>query len=271
MFLLKRMGSAYRGIKAHDWALLSLETLCLIAGILIAFELNEWAASRNEARRHAMLMERLFEESENDVSFIRNMRDLLSEDREREKAFASELSEGQCPSDESFQALNTLSRYPALTAPTSVYQELMGAGGLSSIERRDVRDALTLFHTNFAWTQKQVDFFRAGRVVPVDDDDQRRRSRFDPTKDEPGIVNFDRRALCNDPTFHNKVVSATRNHVVFVSWFEEMLKDAINMCVKLGDSLGKTCVPKLGGPLRGEDADFAADTLAKMKSEKRAN
>ena len=50
--------------------------------------------------------------------------------------------------------------------------------------------------------------------------------------------------------------------------FEETLKDAINMCVKLGDSLGKACDPKWGGPLAGEDARFAAQTLAKMRNEK---
>lgn len=265
MFLLKRMGSAYRGIRAQDWALLSLETICLVAGILIAFELNEWAAGRNEARRHAMLMERLFDETENDISFIRGTRDMLDEHLVEEKAFAVALGGRTCPSDQHFQALTTVSRYPALSVPTSVYQELMGAGGLSSIDRLDVREALTLFHTNLAWTQGQVDFFRAGKVVPVDDDDPRRRSQFNPAQDEPGIVTFDRPALCGDPTFHNKVVSATRNHMVFVSYFDELLKDAINMCVTLGDSLGRACQPRLGGPLAGEDAKFAAQSLAKMR------
>lgn len=271
MFLLKRMGSAYRGIKPHDWALLSLETVCLVAGILIAFELNEWAAARNDARKHALLMERLFEETENDVSFIRATRDLLRDSLAEEKAFAATLSGRVCPSEKQFQALNTVSRYPALSAPTSVYQELMGAGGLSSIDRLDVRDALTLFHTNLAWTKGQVDFFRAGRVVPVDDDDPRRQSQFNPAKEEPAIVTFNRQALCDDPTFHNKVVSATRNHVVFVSYFEEILKDAIGMCVKLGDSLGKPCKPRFGGPLAGEDAEFAAQTLAETRKGKRKN
>lgn len=271
MFLLKRMGSAYRDIKAQDWALLSLETICLVAGILIAFELNEWAAGRNDARKHAMLMDRLFEETENDVSFLRGTRDMLREALAEEKALAVALNGTACPSDKHFQALNTVSRYPALSAPTSVYQELMGAGGLSSIDRLDVRDALTLFHTNLAWTKGQVDFFRAARVVPVDDDDPRRRSQFDPTKDEPGIVTFNRQALCGDPTFHNKVVSATRNHIVFVSYFEELLKDAINMCVKLGDSLGRTCQPRFGGRLAGDDAKFAAQVLAGMRKEKSAN
>ena len=271
MFLLSRMSRAYRGLNARDWALLSLETICLVAGIFIAFQLNEWAAGRNAARKHAMLMDRLFEETENDVTFIRAGRDTLRKNLADEKAFAVALGGDTCPSDKHFQALSTVHRYPALSTPTSVYQELMGAGGLSSIDRLDVRDGLTNFHTNLAWTQGQLDLFRAGRVVPVDDDDPRGRSRFSPNSDEPAIVTFNRQALCDDPAFHNKVVSATRNHMVFVSYLEELLKDAINMCVKLGDSLDRTCQPRYGGPLVGEDAEFAAQTLAAMRKEKSAN
>ena len=147
----------------------------------------------------------------------------------------------------------------------------MGAGGLSSIERRDVRDSLALFHTNLSWTQKQVDFFRDAKVVPIEDADIRMRARLEPAADEPEVVTFNRQALCGDQKFQNKVVSATRNHMVFVSYFEETLKDAINMCVKLGDSLGKACEPKWGGPLEGEDAKFAAQTLKKMRKAKTEN
>lgn len=271
MFLLKRMGSAYRGIMPHDWALLSLETFCLIAGVLIAFELNEWASNRNEAKRHDRLMERLFEEAENDVVFLRDMRNTLVEFRERESEFASSLSRDQCPSEKQFQALIGINRYPAMTAPTNVYQELMGAGGLSSIERRDVRDSIALFHTNLAWNQKQVDFFRDGRVEPISDGDIRMRIRFDPAADEPEMVTFNRRALCGDQGFKNRVATATRNHRVFISYFEEALKDAINMCVIIGDSIGKACEPRFGGPLTGEDAKFGAETLANIRKKQALN
>ena len=54
-----------------------------------------------------------------------------------------------------------------MIAPTSVYQELVGAGGLSSIERKDVRDHLAQFHLDLEWAQKQIDYFRALKVTPV--------------------------------------------------------------------------------------------------------
>jgi hypothetical protein len=39
MILLKRLGSSFGSIGGREWALLFLETLCVLAGILIAFEL----------------------------------------------------------------------------------------------------------------------------------------------------------------------------------------------------------------------------------------
>ena len=64
MILFSRVRDAFGEITKRDWALLSLETLGIIGGILIAFQLNEWASRRNEAARHQRMMERLFEESD---------------------------------------------------------------------------------------------------------------------------------------------------------------------------------------------------------------
>lgn len=268
MILFKRVRESVGKIEGREWALLSLETMGVLAGILIAFELQEWGARRSQAAKHEQLMQRLFEETGNDVSFVRNMRDTLKENLEREKKLAVGLAKGQCPPDEDFQALRTINRFPATSAPSYVYQELMGAGGLSSIGRRDVRDSLALFHTNLRWTEKQIDFFRSVKVDPVSDNDVRMRVRLDPANaDDPGVVTYDRTALCGDRAFQNRVAFAARNHMVFTSYFEETLKDAINMCVILGDSLGKACEPKWGGLLKGEDAKFAAEVIAKMRTD----
>jgi len=268
VLLFKRVGSAFRGIDGREWALLSLETMSVVAGILIAFELNEWATSRNEAARHDRLMERLLEESEIDLIVIRSFRDDLSTMLNREQDFAVKLAEGKCPTNPEFQAITTLPLMPALTVPTSVYQELMGAGGLSSIERKDVRDAVAQYYGNLEWTQRQIDYFRAARIKPIQEDDPRVKIHFDPKAEEPEVAAFDGRALCKDQGFKNRVASATRAHTVFVSYYQGMLENAISMCVRLGDSVGKECTPPHGGPLKGKDAEYAARVARKMAEEK---
>jgi hypothetical protein len=267
MILFKRVSESFNRIEGREWALLFLETVGVVAGILVAFELNEWAARRHSAANHRQLMERLLEESETDVAMLRDWRDRMTSILKPEQAFALSLARGQCPADRDFKAVQTLHLMPALTVPTSVYQELMGAGGLSSIDRKDVREHVARFHDTLAWTQGQVDYFRATRVTPVNEGDARVRIRFDPTADDPKVMTFDGPALCRDPAFENRVAAATREHTVFVSYYQGALEDAISMCMRLADSIGKTCMPSDGGPLKGDDADYAGKVVANMRED----
>jgi hypothetical protein len=268
MILFRRAAVAVSHIEDREWVLLALETVGVLAGILIAFSLQEWGTQRDQAAKHHELMERLFEESQGDVSVIRDLRNGLKPMINGEQAFAVRLANSECPADKDFQALTTLAIMPALTPPTSVYQELMGAGGLASIERKDVREHLAQFHTDLEWAQKQIDYFRAGVVIPVPVSDPRVRTRFDPTAEEPEVSTFDGHALCSDQAFKNRLAAATRSHSVYLSFFQGPLEDAISVCVRLGASLGHRCAPPFGGPLLDDDAKYANKVEAKMQQEK---
>jgi hypothetical protein len=266
MVLFPRARAALKRIEDREWLLLALETAGVLTGILIAFELQEWGAQRDQASKHHQLMERLLEESENDISVIRSMRDSLSEFVGREQAFSVVLAKGQCPADRDFDAVGTTMLMPALTAPTSVYQELMGAGGLSSIERKDIREKLASFHYDLEWGQKQVEFFRTERNDPVPSSDPRRTTILDPNAEEPQVDTYDAQALCRDQGFKSRMAIATRNHSVFLSYFQVPLDDAIDVCTRLADDLGDKCAPRYGGPLKGADATLAAPSHGKNGS-----
>ena len=117
MILFNRVGSAFKGIEGREWALLSLETLGVIAGILIAFELQEWAANRAASSRHAEVMDRLFEESEQDVASLREIRDALLQQSTREIEFATQLSAGNCPPESSWDAVGSVQMLPGFNLP----------------------------------------------------------------------------------------------------------------------------------------------------------
>lgn len=267
MILFKRVGESFRHIEGREWALLTLETLGVLAGILIAFWLQESAQQRSDAAKHHQLMERLFEESEMDVAVLRDMRDRLTELVAGEKAFAVKLNGGRCPPQSEWRAVETIGMLPALTAPGSVYQELLGAGGLSSVQRRDVRRAIAQFHGTLEWSQQQVAYFRQVKEDPVPNRDPRVTISYDPKADDPEVTTFDREALCGDHAFRNSYAAALRQHIVFMSYHQGSLQDAIAMCVRLGDSVGHGCVPTVGGPLKGSDATFANKEIAKMRAD----
>jgi hypothetical protein len=267
MILFRRVGSAFRGIEGREWALLTMETLGVIAGILIAFWLNEWGARRNAGARQHEMMERLLEESENDISVLRDFRDPLQGMVRKEQAFAVELGQGACPANKDFEAVSTLAIMPAMTVPTAVHEELMAAGGLSSIKRQDVREHVAAFYGTLEWAQRQVDYFRESRVIALEESDPRIRIRFDPAADEPQVDTYDGKALCSDQAFKNRIAAATRAHSVFTSYFAGSTQDAISMCVRIADSLGKTCSPNYGGPLKGKDAAWATKAAVNMRKE----
>ena len=77
MILFKRVGESFRHIEDREWLLLFLETVGVLVGILLAFELQEWASRRADAAKHREIMDRLFEESEQDVASLRDLRDVL--------------------------------------------------------------------------------------------------------------------------------------------------------------------------------------------------
>ena len=133
MILFKRVGDSFRHIEDREWTLLFLETLGVLVGILLAFELQEWAQRRSEAAKHRQLMERLFEESELDVAVLRDIRSTSKTMARDEQSFATKLSAGECPPQDAWSTVTTTNMYPPITVPSSVYEELMGAGGLSSV------------------------------------------------------------------------------------------------------------------------------------------
>jgi hypothetical protein len=265
MILFKRVGESFRKIEGREWALLSLETLGVIAGILIAFKLNEWAANRAAAARHHEMMERLFEESEQDVASLRDIRDVLLAKSRNEIDFVTQLGAGACPPKPLWTAVGSVQMLPSLQLPRSVYEELVGSGGLSSIEDPRVRKAIAGFNSQLAWAEGQIAYFRTNRPEVVPPSDSRVAMHYDPRANDPEVVEYDRAALCRDPAFRNRMVSAVRNHRVFADYHDGVTSWAIHMCGTLGASLGRRCEPPEGGPLKGEDVATLNRAIARMR------
>jgi len=265
MILFKRVGESFRHIEDREWVLLFLETLGVLVGILLAFALQEWAQQRADAAKHQEIMDRLFEESEQDIASLRELRDVLLDQSKTEVEFATQLSNGKCPPQPLWKAVGTVQMLPSLQLPRSVYGELMGSGGLSSIHDARVRQAIAMFNAKLEWANGQIDYFRRNRTEIIADSDPRFRLRYDPTAEEPEIAEYDRPALCGDHAFRNAMVSAARNHRVFANYHDGVTGWAINMCAVLGENLGRRCEPASDGPLKGEDLATLKRAIARMR------
>lgn len=264
MIIFKRVGESFHRIEGREWALLSLETLGVVAGILIAFWLNEWASGRAADQRQRQLLERLFDESETTVTMLRQDRDQMDQIVSAEKAFATALvHQGTCPPEHMWSAVDTLPVYPTVAVPSSVYDEIMGSGGLAMIQEPRVRRTVSYFHAQLALFEGQNSYFRvaAARTYPIMPADPRVTYDLDLSKAEPQISHYDRQALCADHKFRNGIADGTRNHMVIASFHDDLARIAIAMCARIGAALGKSCAPA-DGPLKGADAEVARETLS---------
>jgi len=266
MILFKRVSESLRHIEDREWALLALETLGVIAGILIAFWLNEWASRRSAAQQRQERLERLFEESESTVTILRGDRDQMNAIVDHEKSFATALvHRGECPPEPTWGAVDTLPQYPTISVPSSVYQEIMGAGGLSDIDDTNVRRSVSYFHSFLTYVQGQNDYFRQHVSYPVTIADKGATYDFDLSRVEPEVSRYDRPALCSDHKFRNGVADSTRNHLAIASLRADLVRAAIFMCARIGAAVHKQCKPG-DGPLTGADAAAARQAVSRQEA-----
>ena len=246
----------------HGWREFAGEVGIIVLGVLIALtfgQLVEWVHSRQKQNE---MMERLFEEARIDVAQLRDLEPDAA-DMQLEVDFATQLTkDNSCPPVERWMALETLGVYPQVRVRTSVYDEVIGAGGLSDIASTQARDAVAAFHARLAWVQGQTDFFRSQPTVPVPIDDRRLTLIYDPQASEPEVTRFDRQALCDDHGFRNRMVDAVRDHVVWDGYRRTLAQSAIRMCGAIGRALGRQCTPSAGTPFTDAERRLAEDTDA---------
>lgn len=259
MLLFEHLQHGFRRITGREWALLILETLGVLAGILIAFALNEWAQQRGEKAQRAQLAERLFDEAQLNVSMLRGERGAFDALTKQERDFATALvRDGICPDEDAWSAVTTVNFYPAIPAQTTAYDEMLASGGLGRVEDPAARKAIADFRSALDYFRTQNGYMRSvsHMVLPVDD--PRVAVGFDPGADEPETFHYDRPALCADRGFRARVADAVRDHA-FVSQARATLTEAaITACVRLAGAMHRECTPRFGGPLLGRDAASVA-------------
>jgi len=243
----------------HGWREFASEVGIIVVGVLLALlaeQFVEWIHWRHQQHER---LERLFDEARMDVTTLRDQRDLTAAMTKVEGEFATEISRGSCPGPKLWDAVATVNMYPAIVVPSSVYDEVVGAGGLSALESSDVRKAVSSFHAMLSWAQSQTEAFRTHASPAIAIDDPRVTVTFDPNADEPEVFAYDRSALCSDKAFRNRVADRVRDHESIYNLRRDLTMAAIRMCARLGKDLSDECVPTVGGPLRGSDLKAARE------------
>jgi hypothetical protein len=241
-------------IRGPEWMLLTIELVGIVGGILVAFELEQWSSDRRERRAETELLERLLAEAEQTVQGLVAERDGFQQLQEAQVAAMDEWVNGSgCVTYDQYFDLTTVNFHPALPYPHVAYDEMVGSGGLGRLRDPDVRQAIGNFHSEVASFNRQQDYARVSRrreaetpLVLLGD------PSFNP---ETGGFNFeplDMNALCSDRELQSDILLAMRGFRQMQNSRRLLAQDAIVMCGRIADAIGRECLPG-GEALTGND------------------
>lgn len=158
--------AAWRGagtrLRGADWAAIAFELALIVTGILIAFQLDRLAEDWRRGRDRALYLERLAEESADNLQRLGFSLDLLHEDTDELRAILLALSD---PAARARLRPGTgcgLLRLPAVPMQTAALAESADPGALELVPDRELRQ---LINSAVAWDSfatSQLSYFRDG-------------------------------------------------------------------------------------------------------------
>jgi hypothetical protein len=232
---LQRLREALRN---RDWLGLLFETLVVTLGVLLAFEIEQWAQQRQRALDERLFLERLHFDYGRAAG---EMRSVIGHHDDIIRLFRRAFAARDDP--QRLQALSAVQggcRAGYLgTAPFSdtVFQELISSGKLDRIRDPRLRSEIRDLTTTQAWLKDRAD---AGREVTRDSTPAMiRHHRFEILPDGRSTCWILWRELFNDPAAVTAAVRTYRMHELVGSGRRDLLQETESVRKDIGAALGK--------------------------------
>ena len=153
---LKRLRDALR---QRDWIGLTLEIVVVTLGVLLAFEIEQWAQERHRAAEERQFLERLYSDYGRAASEMRGV--IGQHDRlmtAYRAAFQARNDTARPQEDSNSQDVSCQAGYLG-TAPFSdtAFQELISSGKLDQIRNPQLRAKIRDLTTTQAWLRDRAD------------------------------------------------------------------------------------------------------------------
>ena len=244
--ILKRITAALR---RQDWAMVSIEFALVVLGVLLAFQINEWASRRSSAAERRTATERLLEEAERSVAYNRQAADF-----ERTLLVGLHLAIDRIergtwpPADEAAMAagLGRGRAMVALAPPSSVYDDLVSSGDLNKIGTPALRASIGRYRSTLSFEERM----RQQLQVPLPA--YERINAFSYKTDTRGKDRMQLRVdfpqLLRDREARKLIALTAENHRILLMLRTRALRDSERMCIALGKEVGRPCNRNLPPP-----------------------
>lgn len=226
-------------LRRQDWAMVVIEFVLVVVGVLFAFQVNEWAAQRASENSRQQASERLIEEVERAVAYIRQSTEYEQGNVDALRAaLRFDAASGTFAEAEALMARLVSARaMVALAPPSSVYDDLVSSGELNRIGDEEVRTAIGRFRSTLSFEERMRQQLQA--ILPAFE----RIGAFRYALDRNGrmAMQVDFAALERDSQARQIVALTADNHRILLTLRKRALRDGERMCVALAKSVGRKC------------------------------
>ena len=237
--IVKRLTQA---LKRQDWEVVSIEFMLVVVGVLLAFQINEWANGREAANEREAATERLLAEAEESVAYLRQtvvrQQELVGD---LNYALAQVQSGGWQTADRAKMTagLSRARSAAPLAPPSSVYEDVVASGAFGKMGNADLRLAISKYRSTLGFSSQVRD--KLSRDMPRIEDFPALTYKFTLAGRQRIQLKVDYPALAADHLLQEKLALLSDDQRVLLLLRENALKDAGTMCVELGRFIGRQC------------------------------
>lgn len=242
--IVKRM---VESLRRQDWTMVAIEFMLVVVGVLLGFQINDWGAERSQAAVRHEASERLLEEAERDVAYIRQATDYERHNVETLRSLLLGEAVALRPAGDGSplsERLVSVRSMVALAPPSSVYDDIVSSGELSRIGNEEVRAAVGRFRSTLSFEERMR--LQLQTILPA----YERLDAFNYRLDPNGrlAVDVDFAAIDRDKDARKIIAIAAENHRILLMLRTRALRDSEGMCLALGSVVGRPCNLRLPPP-----------------------
>jgi hypothetical protein len=236
--ILKRVTDSLR---RQDWTAVAIEFLLVLVGVLLAFQINEWASEHDAKKERSAAAQRLLLEAEETVAFFRlgvAAQQRLNDDLSY--AISNVKPGGWAEADQK-RMTQGLARALEMTTPgppSSVYDDLVSSGAFGEIGDPQMRTAVARYNATLKFHRESVEYLR--QSLPRLDQFEALSYTFDPAKRRAGLI-VDFAKLEKDQLLKEELALAANAQTIALVLRQRNLKRAIEMCQEIGRIAGQPC------------------------------
>jgi len=240
-----------RAVREQNWFAVVLEFFVVVAGVLLAFQISQWAEHRADAEREALLLTRLHAEAETSVDYFTTQVERRQDEDELRDVLIQTLLAGDFENVDPRVMVRGIFSASNLQEPTPsriVYDEIVSAGLTSRIGDEDMRIALAEYWSEIDRLRtdnvsRREELYAFPRAVAAQDEFI--EIEYDPEHPlRRGYTIDPERAAQSEDLMEYIFFSNTRSRLVTFLW-AETLESAIALCRETARLTEQTCEPAM--------------------------